>query len=201
MDVTVDQGGVDEVDRKPGAVSGYVSVPFAFTLNKTARLKFILKKEGPGTVHFDYFYCKYAGEKDPLYDISPLDGIFIGRIVKEGEQETVLVSDAEYPPGPAAFLPNRYYERGAYRAAFHLSGEFSGDKDLDVARLQVTDAYGGHIFSSKDLKASDFPDKQDKIFSVPFELKEGTVLNFHVHYEGHGRLRVKRIVLKEVVSN
>ena len=62
-----------------------------------------------------------------------------------------------------------------------------------VVLLKVTDAYGGQIFSEKKLTVKDFSRKDGDVFAVLFDLKKGRVLNFTVHFEGQGKLWVRKI--------
>ncbi|MCK5706103.1 MAG: hypothetical protein KAI43_00515 [Candidatus Aureabacteria bacterium] len=176
---------------------GDYKIPISFSQSEPGWIRFNVIKKGSGTVVFDYLYCKFSDRSDPKMEVFPSDGIFIGTLEDEEKDESALFVDAsEYPKGPAMFAPNRLYKKGSYKADFYLKGDNLNNKDITAARIQVTDGYEINVFAEKKIFFKELDKDNWRKFTLPFEIKKDLVLNFHVRFEGHGKLWVKKVIIK-----
>ena len=177
----------------------YLYFPVKCRLPEPGMYEFLLKKTGDGVCRFDYFYLKAAGQNDPYMEIKPYDGIFVGKVINDSSKGKVVMADpCSYPPGPLVFAPNRFYEKGSYKAVFSLKGECLENIEGPVAVIQVTDSSGGRIFAEKLIYADNFNRDKWSTFYLLFNLEAGMVCNFHISYKGKCRLYAGKIkIIKE----
>ena len=125
--------------------------------------------------------------------ILPENGIFVGKLINLDANTRVLYTQNN---GEIFSGPNRYYEKGAYLAEFIIKKEAVKRFTFSLL-LQVIDTGSSkNIIAHQELTNSDFPGNDYYSFTIPFILRQSSVLNFSISSEGQGNVWFKKISLK-----
>ena len=170
---------------------GSERVPFSLEIPETASYELTLEKQGKA-VSLDYLYLIFENEMDPKREIGPDDGIFRGERIDGPEGKIIEIDEDKCNTGTAFLGPNRFFEAGNYEALFEIRGEFPPSEE-PALKIEATNSQDSQVFSDRLLFTKDFSEKGWKTFPLKVTLPTSRIMNFHVRFEGRGKLWFKKI--------